>query len=52
MSLIRERNVVSHIGLYNLLRTGTPDSFRTAMRLHLNTQFENMWKNIDKADAR
>ncbi|MBR4756625.1 MAG: FadR family transcriptional regulator [Bacteroidales bacterium] len=47
-----ERNVVSHIGLYNLLRTGTPDAFRMAMRLHLSTQFENMWVNIEKASLK
>ena len=47
-----DRNVVSHIGLFNLLRNGTPDAFRTAMRLHLSTQFENMEANIDKAKAK
>ena len=39
-------NVVNHNGLYKLLRIGTPDSFRTAMRLHLTTQFVNMETNI------
>ena len=47
-----DRNVVSHIGLYNLLRNGTPDAFRMAMRLHLNTQFVNMSANIDKANLK
>ena len=47
-----DRNIVSHIGLFNLLRNGTPDAFRTAMRLHLSTQFENMTANIDKADKK
>jgi DNA-binding FadR family transcriptional regulator len=47
-----DRNVVSHIGLFNLLRNGTPDAFRMAMRLHLSTQFENMEANIDKAKAK
>ncbi len=47
-----DRNVVSHIGLYNLLRNGTPDAFRMAMRLHLSTQFENMDANIEKAGAK
>lgn len=47
-----DRNVVSHIGLFNILRNGTPDAFRTAMRLHLGTQFENMEANIDKAKAK
>lgn len=41
--------LVSHISLYNILRTGTPDAFRTAMRLHLKTQFDNMEQNLDKA---
>ena len=36
------RTIISHVSLYNLLRTGTADAFRTAMRLHLKTQFENM----------
>ncbi len=36
------RTIISHVSLFNLLRTGTADSFRTAMRLHLKTQFENM----------
>ena len=47
-----DRNVVSHIGLFNILRNGTPDAFRTAMRLHLGTQFENMERNIDKAKVK
>ena len=42
-----QRNVVSHVGLFNLLRTGTPDAFRMAMRLHLSTQFENMELILD-----
>lgn len=44
----RKQNVISHIGLYNLLRNGNPESFRTAMRLHLSTQLENMEQNLDK----
>ena len=47
-----DRNIVSHIGLFNLLRNGTPDAFRMAMRLHLSTQFENMEANIEKAGAK
>lgn len=42
-------NVVSHIGLFNILRTGAPDSFRTAMRLHLSTQLSNMQTILDRA---
>lgn len=37
-----KRNVVSHVGLFNLLQTSSADSFRVAMRLHLKTQFDNM----------
>ncbi|MBQ8421193.1 MAG: FadR family transcriptional regulator [Bacteroidales bacterium] len=36
------RTIVSHVSLFNLLRTGTADAFRMAMRLHLKTQFDNM----------
>lgn len=42
------RAIVSHVGLYNLLRNGTPDAFRMAMRLHLKTQFDNMESILDK----
>lgn len=41
------RTIISHVSLYNLLRTGTADAFRTAMRLHLKTQFENMKSILD-----
>jgi len=47
-----QRNVVSHVGLFNLLRTGTADAFRMAMRLHLNTQFENMELILDKTHSK
>lgn len=40
--------IVSHVGLFNLLRNGTPDAFRMAMRLHLKTQFENMEAIVDR----
>lgn len=36
------RTLVSHVSLYNILRTSTPDAFRMGMRLHLKTQFDNM----------
>ena len=42
------RTIVSHVSLFNLLRTGTADSFRMAMRLHLKTQFENMESILDR----
>ena len=41
--------IVTHVGLFNLLRNGTADAFRMAMRLHLKTQFENMEVLVDKA---
>lgn len=41
-------NIVSHFGLLGLLRNGTPDSFRMAMRLHLETQFEKMEAILEK----
>ena len=44
----REMNIVSHIGLFNLLRTGTPDAFRTAMRLHLTTQVKFQEQNLER----
>lgn len=42
------RAIVSHVSLFNLLRTGTADAFRTAMRLHLKTQFENMESTLER----
>lgn len=42
------RTIISHVSLYNLLRTGTAETFRTAMRLHLKTQFENMESILDR----
>ena len=44
----KELNVVTHIGLYNLLRTGTPDAFRMAMRLHLTTQISFMDQILER----
>lgn len=41
------RSIVSHVSLFNILRTGTPDAFRMAMRLHLTTQINNMEEIID-----
>jgi len=36
------KQIIQHTGLLEILRTGSPEAFRTAMRLHLNTQFESM----------
>ncbi len=44
--------LVSHVSLFNILRTGTPDAFRMGMRLHLQTQFDNMEAILDKAGQR
>ena len=41
------RTIVSHVSLFNILRTGSPDAFRLSMRLHLKTQIDNMEKIID-----
>ena len=40
--------IVSHVGLFNLLRNGTPDAFRMAMRLHLKRQFDTMEQILEK----
>ena len=42
------RALVSHVSLFNILRTSTPDAFRMGMRLHLKTQFDNMESILDK----
>ena len=42
------RALVSHVSLFNILRTSTPDAFRMGMRLHLKTQFDNMETILDK----
>ncbi|SKA44526.1 DNA-binding transcriptional regulator, FadR family [Chitinophaga eiseniae] len=36
------KQIISHESLLEILKCGTADAFRTAMRLHLNTRFENM----------
>jgi len=36
------KQIIQHAGLLEILRFGTPEAFRIAMRLHLNTQFVNM----------
>jgi len=40
----RNRQIISHAALVGILQKGTTDAFRTAMRLHLNTRFEDMEK--------
>lgn len=41
------RTLVSHVSLFNILRSGTADAFRMGMRLHLKTQFDNMESILD-----
>lgn len=36
------KQIIQHNGLLEILRRGSPEAFRTAMRLHLSTQFESM----------
>jgi DNA-binding FadR family transcriptional regulator len=50
----RNRQIISHAALVGILKKGTTDAFRTAMRLHLNTRFEDMealFKNEDQMIA-
>lgn len=35
------KQIISHAGLLEVLKIGSASDFRAAMRLHLNTQFEN-----------
>ena len=46
------QTLVSHVILFNILRGGTPDAFRTAMRLHLNTQFLDMDAILERASGK
>lgn len=38
----RRRQIISHAALVEILKNSTTDAFRTAMRLHLSTRFEDM----------
>jgi len=40
----RIKRIITHNGLLEILRSGNPETFRTAMRLHLNPQFESIPK--------
>lgn len=42
----RQQEIISHRSLYHILEKGTPDAFRSAMRLHLTYQFENRDKYL------
>lgn len=40
---IRKRTHVSHQGLVDVLKSGTPDKFRSAMRSHLENHFQRLY---------
>lgn len=42
----RQHEIITHRSLYRILQNGTPDAFRSAMRLHLTYQFENRDKYL------
>lgn len=44
----RAPEIITHRSLYHILKTGNPDSFRAAMRLHLTYQFENKEKYLNE----
>lgn len=37
----KAQEVITHSGLLKILKSGNPDSFRLAMRMHLSNQFDN-----------
>jgi len=45
------KQIIQHPGLLEILRSGSPEAFRTAMRLHLNTQFESMSTIFNKDET-
>lgn len=46
----RARQIVTHSSLVYMLRNGTADQFRMAMRMHLNTQFEDMERTLENTE--
>lgn len=38
----KRKQIISHEALAGILKNGNPEAFRSAMRLHLNTRFEDM----------
>lgn len=42
----RKHEIINHRALYHLLENGNPESFRSAMRLHLSNKFENKEKYL------
>jgi len=47
----RRRQIISHASLVEILKNSTTDAFRTAMRLHLNTRFEDMGTLFTKGNT-
>lgn len=47
----RRRQIISHATLVEIIKSGTADAFRTAMRLHLNTRFEDMETLFNKKEG-
>jgi DNA-binding FadR family transcriptional regulator len=43
----RKNQIVSHRGLLRMLNSGNPESFRMAMRMHLDKQYEDMEKILE-----
>lgn len=48
----KQRQIISHAALVEILKSGTTDAFRTAMRLHLNTRFEDLERLFSDGEAR
>lgn len=47
----KQRQIISHAALVEILKSGTTDAFRTAMRLHLNTRFEDLERLFSDGEA-
>lgn len=45
-----DETIVSHIGLYNILRIGNSETFRMAMRLHLQRQIDSIEQVLDRTE--
>ena len=45
-------DIISHAALYNILKTGTADEFRMAMRLHLSQILNDYEQRIDSCTSR
>ena len=46
-----DRPFVGHRGLVDVLRSGDPDAFRQAMRLHLDNHFQSVFGNHVSLDG-